>query len=111
MAKKQKMAKKQNEELILNELVDSTINEEVSEDYNEGNIDLFERNEENINNEVEKTEEKTEEKSTMTINNVEHLDYSSRGFKSIDEAFAFIDTPYFKGLGKADQEEFINWLY
>lgn len=55
--------------------------------------------------------EKTEEKTTMTIENVKQLDYAGRGFTSIDEAFAFIDTKYFKGLGKEDQEEFINWLY
>jgi hypothetical protein len=88
-------------EVILGEIVEPTITDIVSEDYNQGNIDYF----------TEKNEEKTEEKSTMTIKNVKQLDYAGRGFKSIDEAFAFVDTEYFKGLGKEDQEEFINWLY
>ena len=104
------MAKKIKEEVTLGAIVEPTVTNIVSEDYNDGSIDLFteiEKSEENVNDEVEKTEEK----STMTIENVKQLDYAGRGFTSIDEAFAFVDTKYFKGLGKEDQEEFINWLY
>ena len=38
------------------------------------------------------------------------IDYIGRGFKSLKEAQDFINTAYFKGLGKEDQEEYKNWL-
>lgn len=75
-----------------------SITNDVSEDYIEGKIDLFE-----TKNEVKP--------SNINFSSVKELDYKGRGFNTIDEAFAFIDTDYFKGLGQADQDEFINWLY
>lgn len=53
------------------------------------------------------------EETTKIIFNekAEAVDYKSRGFKSLEEAYAFVETEYFKNLGKADQEEFIKWLY
>ena len=43
--------------------------------------------------------------------NHKEIDYKGRGFETLEQAFAFVETPYFKGLGKADQDEFIKWLY
>ena len=63
--------------------------------------------------EVKKTEvKKQEEHSILVFNKTnEKVDYKSRGFNTIEEAYAFVETKYFKGLGEADQEEFIKWLY
>lgn len=38
------------------------------------------------------------------------LDYASRGFKSLDAAYDFVNTDKFANLGDADKIEFINWL-
>lgn len=38
------------------------------------------------------------------------VNYEGRGFKSIEDAIAFISTDYFKKLGKADQKEYKEWL-
>lgn len=40
----------------------------------------------------------------------QEIDFVGRGFSSIKEAIDFVETDYFKHLGKADQEEYKNWL-
>lgn len=61
-----------------------------------------------INSEVEKEEASTKEtKSNIKYNDV---DYKGRGFKSLQDAIDFMEKPYFKGLGQADKDEYINWL-
>lgn len=49
------------------------------------------------------TEEKSKSKKT-------NIDFEGRGFSSIEEALDFPNTKYFKGLGKEDKEEYLNWL-
>lgn len=55
------------------------------------------------------TEEKPETDKDKTKYN-KNIDFAGRGFSSFDEAKAFVKTGYFKGLGKEDQEEYLNWL-
>lgn len=55
------------------------------------------------------TEEKPEIDKDKTKYN-KNIDFAGRGFSSFDEAKAFVKTGYFKGLGKEDQEEYLNWL-
>lgn len=38
------------------------------------------------------------------------LNYTGRGFTTLDDAINFVKTEKFKKLGKADQEEYLNWL-
>lgn len=52
------------------------------------------------------TEEKPKSKEKYNKN----IDFEGRGFSSFEEAVKFIETKYFKGLGKEDQEEYLNWL-
>ena len=60
-----------------------------------------------IKNEYEMKVEDEEVTEGVEYNEV---DYASRGFKSLDDAILFMDTPYFKGLGEADKNEYRNWL-
>lgn len=68
-----------------------------------------------INNILEKqheisfTGEGVEEKPII-IEDKKDLDFRSRGFETLDQAYDFINTYYFKHLGKADQDEYMNWL-
>lgn len=86
-------------------------------EMNEGNI------EETVENEVEETEElevtelpelpeveETEETEETEVIDYNDVDYDGRGFKSLDDAILFMETPYFKGLGEADKNEYRNWL-
>lgn len=52
-----------------------------------------------------------EDKKTTSDNKYnKNIDYEGRGFTSLTEAIAFIDTEYFKHLGKEDRDEYLNWL-
>jgi hypothetical protein len=52
----------------------------------------------------------TEEKPTSKEKYNKNIDFAGRGFSSFEEAIKFPETSYFKGLGKEDQEEYLNWL-
>ena len=54
-------------------------------------------------------EESIEETVEEMVRN-ENLDYASRGFKSLEAAYDFVNTEKFANLGDADKIEFINWL-
>lgn len=56
---------------------------------------------------IENEEEKKSKKSKVKYNDIE---FPSRGFNSLEEAIDFMEKPYFKGLGKADKDEYIKWL-
>ena len=93
---------------IITEVIPEEItidNSEVSEDYYEGTVDLFEKEVINSLEEVKPIEK------TLNYEHVKSIDYVARGFETLEDAFEFTNTPYFKGLGKEDQDEFINWLY
>lgn len=77
----------------------------------------------NVDNETVKDEEVTETEKDFKLEETEdeevtetevvdynEVDYASRGFKSLDDAILFMETPYFKGLGEADKNEYRNWL-
>lgn len=51
-----------------------------------------------------------DEKPTTKEKYNKNIDFGGRGFSSFEEAISFLETPYFKGLGKEDQEEYENWL-
>lgn len=77
-----------------NETPEETENEEVTEEEINNDFKMEETEDEEVTEEVEYNE----------------VDYASRGFKSLDDAILFMDTPYFKGLGEADKNEYRNWL-
>lgn len=52
----------------------------------------------------------TDEKSKSKEKYNKNIDFAGRGFSSFEKAVKFIETSYFKGLGKEDQEEYLNWL-
>ena len=93
----------QKETLLTN---DSTTISKVSEEQ-ETETDVEVRTEETITVvEPIATEEKPKSKEKYNKN----IDFEGRGFSSFEEAVKFIETKYFKGLGKEDQEEYLNWL-
>lgn len=38
------------------------------------------------------------------------IDFAGRGFSTYEDAVKFVETKYFKGLGKEDKDEYLNWL-
>ena len=54
-------------------------------------------------------EESVEETKEELVRN-ENLNYASRGFKSLEAAYDFVNTEIFANLGDADKIEFMNWL-
>jgi len=72
-------------------------------------IDLDENFKEVENVEKEVTIVDVKETKTNKITN-KTINYIGRGFNSIQEAYDFVDTDYFKGLGEADQIEYKKWL-
>jgi hypothetical protein len=41
---------------------------------------------------------------------IKELNYIGRGFATLEEAKDFPNTEVFKKLGKADRDEYLNWL-
>ena len=108
------------EKLIKNEFemnegnIEETVGNEVEETEELEVTELPELPEVEETEELEVTElpelpevEETEETEVVDYNEV---DYEGRGFKSLDDAILFMETPYFKGLGEADKNEYRNWL-
>ena len=105
------MAKKVVEEQV-NEQVEEQVNEQVLPSVtidklinNEYNYDMIQTyNNEEIrtvdNNIVTETEE-------LQYNDV---DYSGRGFNSLEDAINYMNSDTFKNLGDADKNEFKKWL-
>lgn len=56
--------------------------------------------------EVKEAKENTKKQT----NKRKDLNYKSRGFTSIDEAYNFPNTEQFKKLGEADKNEYMAWL-
>lgn len=77
-----------------NETPEETEDKEVTKEEINDDFKMKETEDEEVTEEVEYNE----------------VDYASRGFKSLDDAILFMDTPYFKGLGEADKNEYRNWL-
>lgn len=51
----------------------------------------------------------TDNVQTIIIPNSE-IDYIGRGFNSLEDAVEFVNTDVFSRLGKADRDEYLNWL-
>ena len=102
------MAKKVVEEQV-NEQVNEqvlpsvTIDKLINNEYNYDMIQTYNDNEEIRtidNNIVTETEE-------LEYNDV---DYSGRGFNSLEDAINYMNSDAFKNLGDADKNEFKKWL-
>ena len=126
MSKKTKIELVDNSETLEN-VVDTTevnSNEEIQEEtllvddsISSGEVSEEQTDETTVEAEVEETINEsvvepvaTEEKSKSKEKYNKNIDFAGRGFSSFEEAVKFIETSYFKGLGKEDQEEYLNWL-
>lgn len=103
------MAKKVVEEQFVEEQVNEqvlpsvTIDKLINNEYNYDMIQTYNDNEEIgtiDNNVVTETEE-------LQYNDV---DYSGRGFNSLEDAINYMNSDTFKNLGDADKNEFKKWL-
>lgn len=102
MAKK--VIKDQLEEQVEQELPSVTIDKLINNEYNYDMIQADDNDDEEVetadNNVVTKTEE-------LQYNDV---DYSGRGFNSLEDAINYMNSDTFKNLGNADKNEFKKWL-
>ena len=102
------MAKKVVEEQV-NEQVNEqvlpsvTIDKLINNEYNYDTIQTYNDNEEieTIDNDV------VTETEELQYNDV---DYSGRGFNSLEDAINYMNSDTFKNLGDADKNEFKKWL-
>lgn len=98
------MAKKVVEEQVNEQVLPSvTIDKLINNEYNYDMIQTYNDNEEieTIDNNV--------------ITDIEELqyndvDYSGRGFNSLEDAINYMNSDTFKNLGDADKNEFKKWL-
>ena len=104
------------EKLMKNEFEINVNNEEVTEEVVQAVAEAIVEEAEEHNtsveevvNEIIEEAKETEEVETKAVK-YNKVDYKSRGFKSLDDAILFMETPYFKGLGEADKNEYRNWL-
>lgn len=102
MAKK--VIKDELEEQVEQELPSVTIDKLINNEYNYDMIQADDNDNEEVetadNNVVTKTEE-------LQYNDV---DYSGRGFNSLEDAINYMNSDTFKNLGNADKNEFKKWL-
>ena len=98
------MAKKVVNEQVNEQVLPSvTIDKLINNEYNYDMIQTYNDNEEIgtiDNNVVTETEE-------LQYNDV---DYSGRGFNSLEDAINYMNSDTFKNLGDADKNEFKKWL-
>ena len=102
MAKK--VIKDELEEQVEQELPSVTIDKLINNEYNYNMIQADDNDNEEMetadNNVVTKAEE-------LQYNDV---DYSGRGFNSLEDAINYMNSDTFKNLGNADKDEFKKWL-
>lgn len=79
--------------------VETIVNEIVEESY-----------EDDVQENLEEKETENESLKESKVVHESTLNYRSRGFETEEDARNFVNTEYFKHLGKADKEEFIAWL-
>lgn len=74
--------------------------------------DLVLRSDEHIIDDKEpvEEEEKVVVEEPVKVKRNKHLDYASRGFKTLEDAYMFTQTDTFDRLGEADKQEYIAWL-
>ena len=105
------MAKKVVEEQV-NEQVEEQVLPSVTIDKlinNEYNYDMTQTHDnDNDNEEIETTDNNVvTETEELQYNDV---DYSGRGFNSLEDAINYMNSDTFKNLGDADKNEFKKWL-
>lgn len=67
--------------------------------------------EENETTEIEETEEvEDNEEATGIDDEISEIDFASRGFESMNAAYEYAKSDFFKKLGKEEQDEFNEWL-
>lgn len=57
-----------------------------------------------------KEEVKVVVEEPIKVKRNKHLNYTSRGFATLEDAYAYIETDAFEHLGEADKQEYITWL-
>ena len=74
--------------------------------------DLVLRSDEHILDDKEpvEEEEKVVVEEALQVRRNKLLDYASRGFKTLEDAYMFTQTDTFDRLGEADKQEYIAWL-
>ena len=99
------------DEIIEDEEADTEkpVDEPITED-DESKKKTKEKKVEKKPKETKKVEEPIPSDPDEPDNKKINIDFKSRGFNNLKEAQNFIKTDYFKGLGKVDQEEYLNWL-
>lgn len=98
------MAKKVNAENIEEQLPDVTIEKLINNEYNyniEKDNDIDIEKDKTIDNPM------VEETKGLQYNNV---NYSGRGFNSLEDAIEYMNSETFNNLGDADKNEFRKWL-
>ena len=108
----EKLMKNEFEINVNDEEVTEEVTEEVVQAVAEAIVEEAEEHNtsvEEVVNEIIEEAKETEEVETKAVK-YNKVDYKSRGFKSLDDAILFMETPYFKGLGEADKNEYRNWL-
>lgn len=102
MAKKVIKEQVEQVEQVEQELPSVTIDKLINNEYNYDMIQADDNEEVETadNNVVTKTEE-------LQYNDV---DYSARGFNSLEDAINYMNSDTFKNLGNADKNEFKKWL-
>ena len=109
------MAKKVVEEQV-NEQVEEQVNEQVLPSVtidklinNEYNYDMIQTYNNNNNNEEIGTIDNNVVTETEELE-YNDVDYSGRGFNSLEDAINYMNSDTFKNLGDADKNEFKKWL-
>ena len=97
------MATKKMDDTTLEKLMKNEVNLEINGDDTE------------IYEEVQAVTETVEEKVSEELPTVDkgvynNIVFPARGLKSLEQAIDFMETPYFKGLQKCEQDEYRNWL-
>ena len=89
---------------------EADVPEEVVQSVAEAIVLEAEEQDKTVEEVVSEIVEESIEKTVEEIVKNKKLDYASRGFKSLDAAYDFVNTERFANLGDADKIEFINWL-
>lgn len=89
---------------------EADVSEEVVQAVTEAIVLEAEEQDKTVEEVVSEIVEESIEKTVEEIVKNKKLDYASRGFKSLDAAYDFVNTERFANLGDADKIEFVNWL-
>lgn len=102
MAKKVIEVEQQVEQALPSVTIDKLIN-------NEYNYDMIQTHDNDTDNEEIET---TDNDVVVNADELQYndVDYSGRGFNSLEDAINYMNSDAFKNLGNADKNEFKKWL-